>query len=227
MDLGNVNKCMKVKFSLILKSDNELPMNKLVSKFKMQGNEYIKFNPHPFVTIEITNELEKKEGWSNSRIITLNKLNLFRVMMVLKRFINRFVEVKDLFYFQGDTLCLNNDVAKNEEQMIRVANDKVILLKPFVVSDEEGMYEGCIFMINSAINYCKLTYEELKYLHYLLSHIDMEILSLQLMDLSVKMSTVKPTEYQSQPRLVSEEIEEPITSKPNITVEEVPIIPNI
>ena len=56
MDLGNVNKCMKVKFSLILKSDNELPMNKLVSKFKMQGNEYIKFNPHPFVTIEITNE---------------------------------------------------------------------------------------------------------------------------------------------------------------------------
>lgn len=227
MELGNVNKWMKVKFSLILKSENELPINKLVSKFKIDGNEYIKFNPHPFITIEITNESEKKEGWSNNRIITLNKFNLFRMITVLNKFINRFIEVEDLFYYENEILYLNNEVADKEEQLIRISNDKVIKIKPFVISDEEGMYEGCILFINSMDNYCKLTYEELKYLYYLLSNINMESLSLQLMDLSVKMATVKPTEFKAQVRTVSEVIEEPIVSKPVITVEEVHTIPNI
>jgi len=54
-----------------------------------------------------------------------------------------------------------------------------------VISDEERVdiqYEGIILMINNVANSVLITYDELLYMYYLLTKVDMEVLSMELIN---------------------------------------------
>jgi hypothetical protein len=104
IEIGRVNKMMKIKFGLVIKSDEETKFkaNKLVSKFSYSGNDYLRINPNPYIILDITSFMDKGEGWSSNRTVTLNRYYLFRFLQGLKRLINDFHNCKNLFYYRKD-----------------------------------------------------------------------------------------------------------------------------
>ena len=57
IDLLNINKSFKVKFSVIITNDIDPKTKfatKVVNKFKFNGNDYLKISPHPYLTIDIS-----------------------------------------------------------------------------------------------------------------------------------------------------------------------------
>lgn len=203
IEIGRVNKMMKIKFGIVIKSDEETKFKatKLISKFNYGGNDYLRLNPNPYVILDITSYMDKGEGWSSSRTVTLNRYYLFRFLQGLKRIIIDFQNHKNLFYYQNNELVVDNSVADEITISIPTAGSKTIMMKPCVVPDEESstgnVYEGCIFYINNMENFAYLTYTEMEYLLYELSKIDMSSLSLQLITI------VKQFENQESEKLMA------------------------
>ena len=112
-----------------------------------------------------------------------NRRNLFTFIQRIKLMIDNFKE-QDLFFIKNKQLQLNKEKAVSLSQVIRT-NDKAICLMHSVISDEERVdiqYEGIILMINNVANSVLITYDELLYMYYLLTKVDMEVLSMELIN---------------------------------------------
>lgn len=214
IEIGRVNKMMKIRFGLIIRPDevSKFKANPIVSKFNFSGNDYLRINPSPYIILDISSFMDKGESWSSNRTVTLNRYYLFRFLQGLKRLIMNFQNYKNLFYYQNNELMVNNTVADSIMISIPTASSKTILMKPCVVPDEESslnrVYEGCVFYINNMENFAYLTYTEMEYLYYELSKIDMSALSMQLI------SIVKQFENQK-----TEKLESPTSSEEEISAE--------
>ena len=186
MDIGRINKMMKLKFELIVMSDNDekYPHLRLINKFNYCGNDYFRINPNPFIVIDITSYMNKKDGWNTNNTVTLTRYYLFRFIQGLRKLIMDFKSNKELFFYRNQELIVNNYISEQIKIAVPVSGNKTILMKPCVVPDEESttgnVYEGCLFYINSMENFAYLTYTEMEYLLYELMNIDMNTLSLQL-----------------------------------------------
>lgn len=228
MELGSINKFMKLKFQLVLVGDNEGFQNKLVSKFTYPPNQFLKVNHHPSVIIEISDEINKHEGYDYNKKISLNKFNLFRVCRKLKTYIEDFKKYDDLFYYdETNRLSVNSEIADKIEYSQGIQNDKFIKFRPITIEDETGIYEGTVLFINSIANYCRLTYDELQYLYYQLDHIDLDTLSLQAINLANTMNKNKAEEFINKPTIVTQKIEVENIVEPPKKVEKKTTIPNI
>lgn len=189
IELAKINSSMKLKFGLVIVSDDEIkfPNNKLINRFSYNGNDYIRINPRPFVIIDISSNLMNKgEGWNTNQSVSLNKYYLFRLIQGLRRLIKEFIEIKNLFYYRDGILTVNNDLSEKMAIHIPTTSSKIIRIQPTVVPDEENpelFYEGCIFFINTMDNFAYLTYTEIEYLLYELNKIDMTSLSMHLIEI--------------------------------------------
>lgn len=189
IEIGRVNKMMKIKFGLIVRSDDvgKFKATPVVNKFNYAGNEYLRINANPYIILDISSYMNKGEGWSSNQSVTLNRYYLFRFLQGLRRLINDFQTRKNLFYYQNNELIVNNQIADSVTITIPTASGKTIMMKPCVVPDEESslnkVYEGCIFYINSMDNFAYLTYTEMEYLYFELTKIDMTSLSMQLISI--------------------------------------------
>ena len=215
IELTKINSQMKLKFGIIAVSDDEIkyPNNRLISRFSIDGNEYLRINPKPFIVIDISDAM-KKEGWSKNYSITLNKYYLFRTLQALKSLLTNFKN-KGLFYYQDGVLTVNNELSKKISVTVHT-NGKAMKFVPSVVPDEENpelFYEGCIFFINTMDNYCYLTYTELEYLYYELSNINLTELSLYATELMYvcKNEQVKQIKKEPIPEVRVEELKTPST----------------
>ena len=235
LELGKVSKGMRLRFSLIL--DSELgPQHKnfnLVSHFKIDGNEYLRLNPHPFITIDISDTFGKNEIWNANHVVNLNHFSKMKLESRLNVIIRNF-QIKDLFYYDNfNHLKVNPEVNNRIKQMPFVIGNKNCQIQYIVIHDEkeqDSEYEGVVFMINSADNYCYLTFDELNYLYYILRSINMTELSLQLMNYyqSLKNDSDRSvedlTKEYSKPPIIEEieEIPEPNHIPPIIEPNEIP-----
>lgn len=199
IEIGRINKMMKIKFGLIIQSEEigKFKPTPIVSKFNFSGNDYLRINPNPYVILDISSYMDKGEAWSSNRTVTLNRYYLFRFLQGLKKLIGNFQTYKNLFYYQNNELIVNNAVADSIMISIPTANSKTIMVRPCVVPDEESntgrVYEGCVFYINNMENFAYLTYTEMEYLYFELTKIDMSALSLQVITI-VKQFENKKTE---------------------------------
>ena len=225
MDLGNVNKFLKLKFSLVIQSENFMP---LLNKFNIGGNDYLKVSPIPLITLEIRSNVDKKEEWNPNRSICLSKVTKFIFCNRLKEIIEEFKKEKDLFFYQGETLCVNKELSMKlrEKGMVRVGT-KVCLFQPIVVHDEESkeQFEGVVFMINSAANYCTLTFEEMEYLASYLRNMDIDSLSLQLINITFLCNKMKTKEIEKPKKLEHETIPEEQQEVSRLPMKDEPTIP--
>ena len=214
LELGKINKYMKLKFGIVVKSEQQ--HMQLMNKFSISGNTYFKVNPYPTVTIEISSNVDKNEAWNTNRSITLNKMSRFQFVKRLKTIISSFTEIKNLFYYQNGRLCIDKSIAGSIRDMVKVSQ-KTCLFMPSVIEDEEtkDQFEGVVFMINSPENYCYLTFEELEYLCDTLDRLDFDTLTLQLINLisnydnKITEETIKPAN-----RIETEKVEEELTTLP-------------
>ena len=113
IEIGRVNKMMKIKFGLIIKSDDvgKFKATHVVSKFNYIGNEYLRLNPNPYIILDISSYMNKGEGWSTNQTVTLNRYYLFRFLQGLRKLITDFKNCKNLFYYQNNELKVDNSVA--------------------------------------------------------------------------------------------------------------------
>ena len=184
IELFKIN-TLKVKFGVVLRQDVVSPtvqVQPTISKFTIEGNEYLKISPHPYVTLEICND-----GYNYNSAISFNRYYLYLLIKTLKKCVMYFVNNKDLFFYSDNELKVNDNC---EAFVALSSSSKKIQLKPSVIVDNSGVaYEGVILYINSLSSYTCLTYTELEYLTNELSKIDMTQLSLE----CLKMGNIQNT----------------------------------
>lgn len=201
LDLGPINKMMKLKFNLMIEHENQVKQainrqdTRTISSFMMGGTEYLKLTPFPYVSIDISKTSDRGDKWNPNLTANLNSAGMFIMQKKLKQILSGF-QVKNLFYKQDGRLYVNQSVASQMVEYIRLPN-KTLKVMYAVVKDEENQeieYEGVVLMINTSDNYCFLTYDELEYLIYALSKVDIHVLSLQAIQLyMMKLSSnIKP-----------------------------------
>lgn len=223
VNLGQITKGMRLKFSLIL--DNQIPQQKrlnLVNTYKFNGNEYITLNPHPFITIDISDTFTKTEEWNSNRTVTLNLMSKMVLESMLSTMITNF-KIKDLFYYQNNDLRVNQELAKKLEKVFVIGN-KTCVLRYAVIQDDktqDGPYEGVIFMINKAENFCYLTFDEIQFLFYTLRSINLYDLCFNVLNYYQTLD-IKDDDYDIDENLLLEEVEKlpppnrvPKTEPPN------------
>ena len=241
IELGRIHKSLKLQFSLILDDPEEKQPSgygwkrePLYKRFQFNGNDYFRINPHPFVTIDISNRKEtRKEGWNSGYSVTLNQRALFLLKTRIRTLVNVFHTERNLFYYnERGELTVNDTLAKKYKIFVPTAQ-KVILIQPCVVQDDERpdtVYEGVFFAINRMEYYTYLTYEELEYLLDLLNSINMIELSMHLLEL-IQLYQVGPTtegtEEKSSPIEWEEYQEAEYPDHPTVFQKEKPTIPEI
>lgn len=232
IEIAKINKGLKVKFGLVVQSEseNKLIYNKLVSKFNYLGNNYLKINPKPFITLDISSNTTKTEGWSSNQFVNLNKQSLFLFNRALYRLIQEYKEIRDLYYYENNKLCVNNKASEKITKDI-ISNNKHIRLQPCVVysdDNDEKYYEGCMLCINTYDNFVYITYSEMEYLYYELSHIDLISLSLSLLQIVNIYKDEEAEHIQAKPITKIEEPEESeISSRPYVKIDNTGTIPEI
>lgn len=202
LDLGSINKTMRLKFNLMIEHENQVKQainrqdTRTISSFMMGGTEYLKLTPFPYVSIDISKTSDRGDKWNSNLTANLNSAGMFIMQKKLKQILSGF-QVKNLFYKQDGRLYVNQSVASQMIEYIRLPS-KTLKVMYAVVKDEENQeieYEGVVLMINTSDNYCFLTYDELEYLIYALSKVDIHVLSLQAIQLyMMKLSSnIKPS----------------------------------
>ena len=233
IELAKINKMMKLKFGLIIRSDNEIkyPSTKLVNKFNYYGNDYIKISPNPFVVIDISSYMNHGEGYNTNQSVSLNRYYLFRFIQALRVLLKNFIECKNLFYYREDQLVVNDDLAEKLMITVHTGNSKTIRMRPCVVPDEENqemVYEGCIFYINTMENFSYLTYTEMEYLLWELMNINMNELSMQIINTVKLFENQNSIEIKVQPSPQKENpMEVEMVSPSSFTIVKKDTIPKI
>lgn len=187
IDLPKVNDSLTIKFSLMLvgtgRNQQEQPV---YSKFTIGGVDYLKFSPHPFVTLDFNPKKKRNEevDWSKYRTVNLTQTMLIRFNKLLKKVLES-IRIPDMFQTMDGKLFLNKERAA-EHECGMWAGDKFIKLAPIVVEDNssanQALYEGIVLYINSMDSFVCLTYTEAEVLYEVLDRIDFQSLSMQLIN---------------------------------------------
>lgn len=191
IEIGRISKLMIIKFCIYIEGDevqqaknSHNRSNNIIYEFNFKGTDYLNISPKPFVSIDISPcSRDKNDSWCKNMTLTLNRYCLCDFLEKLKKMIEYF-KVKDLYYLNDGKLCIDKSLAEKMSQIVRTPTQAVKLSHGIIYDAEnkEISYEGIYLMINSPDYYCPLTYQELKYLYYTLSKIDMNALSLQLIN---------------------------------------------
>lgn len=181
IELFQVHRSFKVKFCVVVESDPDPRWgnsNQVISNSLFYNNRYLSMRPHPFLTFDITNRIERNEEWSSNRTFNMNRRERFTMCKKLSSFIEVFEDEKDLFYFEDDELKVNKQLADDKKLTI-VCCQKTIQMIPCVVDNEEDhlQYEGAVMVINSIDYFTYITYTELQYLLFELRNVDFNVLT--------------------------------------------------
>lgn len=182
---------MKVKLAALIDADkaSEQKFGKIISKFSMDGNNYLKIASRAYITLDVTdNKIKKESGWNANNSVNLNPLNLYKFCYHFRKFIATYTNTKSLYYYdQTGNLILNNADAEKVEDCFDVGG-KRIYLRPIVVQNFEGQRgvqsEGCLLAINTFDSSAEITFEEMECLYACLMTTDITSSSLQLISLA-------------------------------------------
>lgn len=192
IELFKVNN-LKVKFSLpILGDEDQKYHTELIKKIQMGNNSFLKINPRPQIVLEIT---IPGKPWDPSSTIVFPKPYFYIFVRKLKTFIDDF-QIPNLYRYVNHKLTVNTEIASNRFLLMNVGNRACKMMYSVVLDDnnKEVEYEGCILKINHDLNYILLTYEEILMLYDELSHIDVNTLSLQAIQLAQTFQSMKTNE---------------------------------
>lgn len=215
LEYARINRSMKLKFNLILKDNNPKFNMKLIDKFNFNGVDYLKFSPHPYLTLDISSPLNRGESWSSNNMVTLNQQGLF----LARRHIRKAVEslkTEDLFLYVNDRLVVNQDIANTVTTKF-ISGNKHVLLRPVVVYDDDNPlieYEGICLMINSVDNFCNLTIDEAEFLYYTLDKINLIDLAMNVINTSMMLKSKEVKKVKTE-RIIEEVKQENIEVKAN------------
>lgn len=179
-DLCYVTRFLRLKVSVIYK--DKLNKEK-VSKFNVNGNDYLTIKSYPYLSFEISNDEERKETWCYQKSISLDRFGMFNFVDRSRHVVEAFTKEKGMFYYDTTKkLHVNKELANKNSITIPLSFSRVIWISPIVVRDKDSNQEleGVVMCFDSTANYVTLSYDEFRFLVYYVEHIDLESISLQL-----------------------------------------------
>lgn len=184
-NIGAIGK-MQLSLNVVLKDDEDVAIKSaanncgrsVLSLYTLEGNKYFKIDPRPYITIDISKSVE-----NNNARVNLNRYMICLFISKLKMMIDGF-KIKDLYYIQNNKLNLNAETAKNLTQTIYAINKTIKMVHAVVPDSEDSTIEceGILFMINYVDIYCTLTYNDLCVLYYELYKMDINNMTMQLIN---------------------------------------------
>lgn len=226
LELCRINSQMKLKFNLIIKDDMQLKAGiqahgtKALDVFKYGGTEYLRLAPKPYLTVDISGSADKNDEWNSNTRFNLNKFFLFELMKKVKSMLNKF-KIPDMYYIQNKRLHINADLASKNAEYMRTMQ-KTIKMMHIVVYDKENKeleYEGICLMINGVDNFCCLTFQELEYLYYELTQVNLNMLAANVINTYIltqiyqKVYRINSVREISIPKIVDEKPQEEIETR--------------
>ena len=179
-DLCYVTRFLRLRLVVIYKDK----FNKeKVSKINVNGNDYLTVKTYPYLTLEISNEEERKEAWTYQKSISLDRFGMFNFIDRSQPLLRAFVNEKDMFYYdKNKKLYVNKELANKNSVTIPLSFSRSIWISPIVVRDKDSNeeLEGVVMCFDSSVNYVTLSYDEFRFLVYYMKTIDLESLALQL-----------------------------------------------
>ena len=207
VELCRVHASLSLKLGVILEEDEIQKIRnrninwgneEVIHKFAYRGNSYIRINPRPFLTIDITDKRSKKtDGYDPNYQLSFGQKGVFILKLRLRKLIAAYQSEKDLYYkYKTGELMVDRELAQAHREIAMVTTTKCIILEPCVVQDENEkdlFYEGCIMAFNKIDYFTYLTYEEMLYLLDTLNNLDMSSMALQLIDSEILYSALRDT----------------------------------
>jgi hypothetical protein len=113
--------------------------------------------------------------WEMRQSIMITDYTIHKLVKGLKKVKKWFKAKKydDLYYLEDGLLKLNKEMASNMSYDIALEYDKSIKIIPAVINDSAKSYEGVLLFINNIDNYCELSINEIKALHYKLKKMNL------------------------------------------------------
>lgn len=219
MDLGRINKYMWLRFNMIIKDETQLKQTvknynnpNAISTHISGAVEYLRLHPGGYVCIDINHAGDRNDAWNSGLVVNLGMKGIFLLQKKLKTILKGFT-VKDLFFKQSGKLYVNQAVASSMNEYMTTST-KTLKFAYAVVPDEENKeieYEGIAFMINQVENFCYLTYEEIEFLLYVLSKVNIMELSLQVIN-TYLLQQLQPQEV----KIISKPVAEKVIQQPEV-----------
>ena len=239
IDLFDVHKSLSVGFLLFLdylddNNGNEKYKSKpIINKFIYNGNKYFKIVPRGFISLNISNNLDKKEkiSFNPSAFCTMGAIELFYFKNELEQLISKYYDPKIPLYKldERNRLLINSDLANQYTKTIRVHGNKVVRFIPAVVESEMEQYEGCAMYINNIQNVTYLTISEMCFFLSELKKIDIVNLTLNSIQTYhlLELDNINEAELPKKEPVAEQAEEEIIDTKPVIKIEEPNELENI
>lgn len=232
IDLFDVHKNLSVGFLLFLdyldtdKVNDKYRSKPIINKFIYNGNKYFKIVPRGFISLNISNTLDKKEkiSFNPSAFCTMGAIELFYFKNELEQLISKYYDPKIPLYKidERNRLLINSELANQYTRMIRVHGNKVVKFIPCVVESEMEQYEGCAMYINNIQNVTYLTISEMCFLLSEMKKIDIVTLTLNSIQTYhlLELDELDEAELPKKEPVTEQPEEEIIDSKPIIKIEE-------
>lgn len=180
IDLCRINKDLKIKFCLVIRGDGT-KTTQLLSEFDIGGNHYLNINPYPYIVLDISNKKEK--GWNPNQSCMLSGFGKYIFTKRLREFRKSLIMEQGLYFKHNGRLWINTEKANQLKRVIPVGKGKACQFVPILIEEEEGdQYEGICMMINSPDYFVNLTFEELEYLITYVERLDLENLSMSMLN---------------------------------------------
>jgi hypothetical protein len=145
--------------------------------------------PKSFVVLDISDSKDRGDSWNANMQFSMSKFTLYEFIETLTSMIQKFTSLKDLYYYKNDKLCIANEISNSAAEKV-VTQFKTLKVQHSIVYERDNLecaYEGLTFMINAPENFCQITYTEAKYLYYVMKSINMDNLTMQLINLYFSM----------------------------------------
>ena len=235
INLGSIAK-MRISFNLIMQNDDEVAIKsaykkdgiqKLISKFQMYGNDYLRINPDPYISLDISKAGDKGDSWNSGNTVNLNRMGLFILKQELQKIITSMYKEKDLYFIMNGKLTLNNDLARNLAKNIRFPNNNAMRVEYAVISDSDNpdiTYEGVVFHLNKTGNFVQLTHRELEFFYHEVSRYDLLQMSFFLILTDLLTQDKDSTCIENK---VEEVVEKEIDTKPLPEIKEANALPDL
>lgn len=211
MDLPKINDALQIKFTLVLVGTNyKHEVTPVFSKFRAGDVDYLRFNPHPFITLDFNPKKRKNDddtAWNRNRSLNLTQPSAFRFKKLLKQVLDS-IKIPEMFNMYDGVLKLNNALAQKHTVAMKLG-DKFVKIAPIVVEDDSGanpdLYEGIVLYVNDISFYVCLTYIEAEYLYDVIDKINFQSLTMELINSAI---LLKSQESKQLVRMITE-VKEP------------------
>lgn len=220
-DIGYINRYVSLRFTVTTRTSKGVFCLESI----MNGDGFEVKNLYPTITVVTTDEVrDDARKWKPERNFSLSRFTSIPFIKKAKRFLQRYVDEKQLFRYVDGVLTVDKDIARRIAFKADTEYNVRILVLPVVTKDPEmgQLYEGVAICIRDMSNHTVMTYDEFSTFVEYLSKFHFDLMALKLLTVAIISNGIQ--RVATGQNLVTRPEEKPA---PPVVVKDVPVIPKL